>query len=372
MNTTITTNRLVWVDVLRSVAILGVLVIHALFSVFARTDFVGGASWWLANILVSFSRMSIPIFIMLSGYLVLSKAESVQQTLSRTWWRLGIPFLFWSIFYVWWDWFFFQAQPNFAEYGKQLVFGNMFILYFLIILIGLYVVSPFIRPFLRVQNTQNLVRAALGMLAVSGVLLIAQYVLLHDHSIWNSFSMWIPYLGYYLIGYLIGSADKKPGSNVVALSMLFSAGYLLTLFLSYQNLVWLRAGDATLWQSPNGGVEYFGEYFSMNVIVMSVSFFALLVTLRDQIARLPNISIKVAAALSEAAFGMFLFHSVILNILDNKFGYDIQLITGNLWIYIIQKLLLTVFLSYVSVWLFLRVPYLNNLFGAKNTYSSSK
>lgn len=281
--------RLIWIDLLRSVAIIGVLVIHTLFSVFARTDFVGGSSWWMANLLVSFSRMSIPIFIMLSGYLVLSKNETFTKTLKRTWWRLGLPFLFWSLFYVWWDMFFFGLTPNWIEYGKQLFFGNMFILYFLVILVGLYLVSPFIRPFLIEKNRKSMLIATSVLLLFSAVTLLAQYLVLYDHSILNSFSLWIPYLGYFVIGYWIGHWKERSSKLALILGALLLIGYVSTFYFSYMNLIWLKSGISLLWQSSGGGVEYFGEYLSVNVIVMSIAFFALASMYRDQIARVPHV-----------------------------------------------------------------------------------
>lgn len=75
------------------------------------------------------------------------------------------------------------------------------------------------------------------------------------------------------------------------------------------------------------------------------------------------------AAISAAAFGMYVFHSVVLNVLDKRFGFDIQLILDNLWLYIIQKLLLVILITYFCVYIFMKVPYLKYLFGEKYSHS---
>lgn len=63
-----------WAYNLRVFAIFMVVVIHvtAGYVTFADTNpsFYGSTLWWSANILDSFSRWSVPVFVMLSGYMI--------------------------------------------------------------------------------------------------------------------------------------------------------------------------------------------------------------------------------------------------------------------------------------------------------------
>ena len=83
-------------DAIRTAGIVGVVLIHTVNSVSERPDFFGGVSWWFAIILNSASRICIPLFIMLSGYLLLSKDEDYKTTLKRIVNRLLIPLVFWT------------------------------------------------------------------------------------------------------------------------------------------------------------------------------------------------------------------------------------------------------------------------------------
>jgi len=85
-------------DVIRVIAIVAVVIIHTANAVYTRLDFFGGFTWWIAIILDSLSRISIPLFIMLSGYLMLGKNETLEKTFKRINLKILIPLIFWILF----------------------------------------------------------------------------------------------------------------------------------------------------------------------------------------------------------------------------------------------------------------------------------
>src|SRR5258708_8317398 len=87
-------------DLIRTIAILGALSIHIVQPVYSRFDFLGGITWWVTDFWNAFSRMSIPLFIMLSGYLLLGRQESVKKGIWRTIHIVSIPLLFCFFFYT--------------------------------------------------------------------------------------------------------------------------------------------------------------------------------------------------------------------------------------------------------------------------------
>jgi surface polysaccharide O-acyltransferase-like enzyme len=67
--------RLEWIDLLRFFAITFVFVFHS------RGGYIpsekGSESWWIFNIVNSFSHFSVPIFVMISGALLLKRDEPI-------------------------------------------------------------------------------------------------------------------------------------------------------------------------------------------------------------------------------------------------------------------------------------------------------
>src|SRR5438309_1203479 len=89
-------------DIVRVLSVVCVVIIHTANAIYARPDYFGGLSWWIALLLGAFSRIAIPLFVMLSGYLLLQKDETLEKSLIRATKRILIPLVFWTLFYLWW------------------------------------------------------------------------------------------------------------------------------------------------------------------------------------------------------------------------------------------------------------------------------
>lgn len=63
------TNKIGWIDNLRAVACIMVVMIHATTYYVTSGAQVGEANWDIANLLNSASRACVPLFFMISGYL---------------------------------------------------------------------------------------------------------------------------------------------------------------------------------------------------------------------------------------------------------------------------------------------------------------
>ena len=94
---------MIWLDNARIAAILAVVILHSAVSGVVDTD-LGSGYWWAGNLYSAFSRWCVPVFVMISGALLLSPArqESLgtfyRKRMSRVLW----PFLFWSAFFLGW------------------------------------------------------------------------------------------------------------------------------------------------------------------------------------------------------------------------------------------------------------------------------
>ncbi|MGL5085683.1 MAG: acyltransferase family protein, partial [Clostridium sp.] len=71
--------RIYYLDVLRIISILGVILIHDTASNVANLSHIGSESWWVANILNASFRWAVPIFFMISGALLANKEESLKD-----------------------------------------------------------------------------------------------------------------------------------------------------------------------------------------------------------------------------------------------------------------------------------------------------
>lgn len=67
--------RILNLDVLRIFAGVAVVAIHVSDAFVNYTAIFGGLSWWIANIINSFARISVPLFIVISGSLLIHRYD---------------------------------------------------------------------------------------------------------------------------------------------------------------------------------------------------------------------------------------------------------------------------------------------------------
>jgi surface polysaccharide O-acyltransferase-like enzyme len=358
--TKVSRNYSLQADIIRIIAAVGVVLIHTVYPVYSRPDFLGGTAWWLAFVLNSASRIAIPLFIMLSGYLMLPKEESPTQNLKRTWQRLVLPLLIWFAIYIWWDARFFHKFHPVIDIISMALMSNIFHLYFLVILAGLYVLLPVWRLMIRTypDYVTFLTKASV---AIGMIYYFIQYTMFSGSSLFNSATIWIPFLGYFLLGHLFST--KKWFSNKKLL-ILLAAGFAFTLFGNYLNALLQIDQDTFFWRN---GVSYFDEPLSPNVFLMSAALFQLLIHnqwLELSIKKIKGLS-RVITELSAASFAVYLVHFLVMNVIDYRKGFAIETLQTNLLVYFVVRTTLVVGWSFITAMILTRIPLFKKALGLK-------
>lgn len=135
--------RKTYCDYLRLIATFAVVVLHVAASNWYSTD-VNGLEWQSFNFYDSVVRWCVPIFVMISGSLFLSREISIRKIYSKYILRMVIAFLTCSIFYA-------LMIPKFFEngmlYGIKTHIGAMisghYHMWFVLMIIGIYMCIPF-------------------------------------------------------------------------------------------------------------------------------------------------------------------------------------------------------------------------------------
>src|SRR3546814_17201773 len=76
-----------------------VVILHVAATRFGTFD----DQWWASNFYDSLARSCVPLFLMITGVLLLGKQESLPAFLSKRFARILPPLLFWSLFYMTWN-----------------------------------------------------------------------------------------------------------------------------------------------------------------------------------------------------------------------------------------------------------------------------
>lgn len=287
-------------DAMRVLGAVAVVVIHVASEPVADFGRIARLDWWLSAAAYTACRWAVPLFIMLSGALLLdpSKDEPIGVFYRRRLWRVGVPTVVWSALYLWWRaWY--QGKPTDLDYilGSLAAGAPYAHLYFLYLLTGLYLVTPFLRLFLRQADRRQQLAA---LLVAFGIGMGDKLVRCWFGGGVNVCWMFVPYLGYYLAGWwLRGLAITERQARL--------AGWIWLVSVP----VTMLAMRFSFGQREQMGMRYWPtEYLSPAIVTMSLAAFVYLsyryLALRPQ---------PVLQSLGDTMLGVYLIHPALLNVM---------------------------------------------------------
>jgi len=356
-------SRVFSLDLARVLAILGVVAIHTENITASKTNYLGGLSWWLANTVHSLIVVSVPLFIMISGALLLNKKNlSKEYIFNKVKHQFLPPLLFWWLFYFFWN-----NQFIFSFSELKFLFSNFFYteighLYFLQLIIGIYFVSPVI---FRLIKTNKLSKSLL--LLVTLVVMIYEYLsflVFKTYNLTNLLTIFIPFTVYFVGGYYL----VKIKTTVKQWWFLLLISFGLTMLISYLTFFSTKLFNHghTLFWTPTGG-NLFWEPFTLPVLLLSGIVFVLLNNLQlvfPLVFRSTMIN-SLLVLLSELSFGVYLIHPFVMDRLDNIFNLAIHLTTLPLWFYYLYRTSLILLVSLLLIFLLSKLKLFNVLLGIR-------
>lgn len=280
-------------DTARWVAAIAVVLLHCAARWVSDPVTYGSPDWVAANLYDSAARWCVPVFVMVSGALLLDqrKPHDAREFYSRRVARICAPLVFWTVFYLGWrsllGWVD-HGQVDFSFWPTKVVQGAPYYhLWYLYMVIGLYLITPLVRILYSRGTPASRRWVVSGLLAVA--LLDALYRQTLDMDQGFFLTWFLPYLGYFVAGRMMFDGElriPRPGL-VLTISVIATAAGVF--FLS---------DDASL-------NFYFYDYFSLTVLAMSLAAFQCLMAMPT----LPALSM-----LAPLTFGVYLIHPVFLDV----------------------------------------------------------
>ncbi|MGV8927341.1 MAG: acyltransferase [Ewingella sp.] len=217
--------KISWIDNLRAIACMMVVMIHASTAQVVNFQSIHDVEWTVANLLNSASRVCVPLFFMISGYLFFGEKSAAK----RHFLRVGLCLLFYSVISLIYIYGLTNIGfwPSLRYILQKPVFYHLWFFYAIVVI---YLLSPFIR----VKEVAGSYVLVAGILL--GVLANPQLPVLN----WQGFHL-LPldlyisgdtfyYLLYALMGRAIGMMNTQKTGITVAAASLFT--------LSTQGIAW--------------------------------------------------------------------------------------------------------------------------------------
>lgn len=303
--------RILYIDILRILAVFSVVVLHVAAPLLASLYTNGTSWWWIGNIIDASTRWSVPVLIMVSGLLLLDskKEQSALQFLRKRIGKIIVPLVFWSFAYMVWT---NRADINIntdmlLAYVLNFYQGNVHIhLWFLYMIIGLYLITPILKVWIKNTNVDNIKYFIIIWFIVNGIINFIQKFTGFQTAFVFDFFHWS--IGYYVLGLLLNrlrlEGNRKRG--VYALGVL---GYVITVVGTF------------VFTKYNGGeyVPHFYSFYAPNVIFMTISVFVLIRDINwNSVIKKESLLYKIISDLSSTSFGIYLVHLLMLDILSSR------------------------------------------------------
>ncbi len=342
---------LLWVDVARVIAMWSVVVIHVAADVITEWGTLPNSWWGAANFYDSLARGPVAIFIMLSGALLLPQAESYRAFFRKRFGRVLIPFLAWSLFYLLWRRHFYEPTLGPAEMLRRFATDRVYFhLWFMYVLIGLYLITPWLRVLVANASKKDL-GYFLGLCFLVSFLLPFVESLAglvgHPFHIKLVIEPVQGFVGYFVLGYFL---RKYASEKTVPTAWLVWGLSLLVCFF----------GTAWACARIHSFSTIFYDNMAPNHLFFAAAFFILLKQASPMMGKkVTGRWRRMTGLVAGASFGIYLIHPTFIDVLNHgRWGFTLR---SNIWhpAFIIPFVASTVyFLSLLAVLLIQRIPIL--------------
>lgn len=297
--------RTVYLDLLRVLAMVGVVGIHVSARHFADVP-LDASAWRAMNLWDGLVRWSVPMFAMVSGAVFLDPDRRVTaRAIYRKYLpRIVLAFAVWSALYAAID-----CNGSVRVFVTQLLRGH-YHLWYLYMLAGFYLIVPILR---RITREGRLTRyfLALSMVFTFGVpdlALLAQGLdrawnlglapIVTDVQQYTMFFLTLGFVPYFVLGYAL-HARRLSRRETLILCALGVAGFVLSPMLNARYSALTGAAQ----------VEFFA-YHRFCVLFQTAGVFAFAKAASERLsARAQRVIVRVAAC----SFGVYLAHPLLLD-----------------------------------------------------------
>lgn len=305
--------HIVWLDFARCIAILSVVACHSIeteyyFVRFGKID-VSLASWIFQNIIFTIGRIGVPLFLMITGSLMIGREYDIKKYYLRTFFPLLVTTEIWIIInYIL---IFYNGAFDKIDLLKEMLFlkmPEMNHMWYMPMIIGMYLVIPFVSKAIKNFEIKEVILPL-------GIAILAFFCL----PLYNAFSgeviqgisdlsitMDISFLGgtyavYMILGYYIGEKHLLENIKIGILVLVGIGAFTLNSLGAFYFL-----------SNKLFHTDIFGYYQSPFLLIIGIIAF-------ECIRRYLNKDNRLVRFISKISFGIYLLHNIFLQICMNFF-----------------------------------------------------
>ena len=297
-----------YINLIRITAIILVIALHAVSPYYINTENFNTRTWWACIAINSVSRAGVPLFLMISGYLLLNSPKTLEFASfykSRIA-KVIIPFIIWSVIYYVYKSVMAGQEFNIGLikkfFDELLNRGTYYHLWFIYTIIGAYLIAPFLKRMVDNCNTKQL--AGLFLL----IILTSSFIRFINIATPMNIYLFDPlingYITFFILGYILGKADLSRKIRI-AIHIAGIIGIFISIFGNYKS-------------SSNEKINLlFNEGAAINHYMIASAVFVLFKNMKIRNNRLSGI----VSHISPLVFGVYFAHALVMDLADRLFSF---------------------------------------------------
>lgn len=299
--------RMVHYDLLRIAAAFSVVMLHSSAQFWYSLE-VRSREWIIANSYDALFRFGVPVFVMLSGAVFLSKERelNLKRLYTHNILRVAVAWAFWSAMYGLWDSSYFDfTQVGWKEVVKEMVMGR-YHLWFLPMIAGIYMLVPILRVWVQNAERRNLeyFLFLFFILQIMSRTVRALFTSTYLEYILDALQVDLVcgYVGYFVLGYYVSCVGiPHKYHKFIYLSALPAA----VLNVALGNMLAIRA------ETPLGEIYDSFGLFTFCIVLACFLFFTEVVSR----VRFSEKAEKVITEVSRGTMGVYVMHVGLMEVL---------------------------------------------------------
>lgn len=284
-------------DILRAVSMIMVITIHV-SNVYSRSfGVIGNGSFIVSLIFNTISRISVPIFLMISGALLLDREFNKRKYFKRLI-KFIILIIVWDIIYLVWEYYYLGI--TYDKLYKLLFEPYRAHLWFLYTILLLYAIQPILRIIINKSNNTIKIILLVIWILFSTLSIVNYYISIY-FTVFSYIGFFI--LGKYLYDYAKNNDLKK--YNILFIFIMIIC-FAISIVLNYTESIRRHT--------------FYNFYFAYRVpFIMIPSFLFYIMVINNYTKDTLN---KIIMKLSDLSFGVYLIHGIFLDVTVKLFIYQ--------------------------------------------------
>jgi surface polysaccharide O-acyltransferase-like enzyme len=294
------------IEQMRVVSTVAVVLLHVASDGMYATLNAASDTWWAALIYDAMVRFSVPLFVMISGALLLSRTESFHTFIQQRFNRIFRPFIFWWVVY-----FTLNCLHLIKEQGlsgistefiiDQIILGSSYHLWYIYMIFGVYLLMPLLAPQIQKGTTYQLLLWIVGWFFF---IILLTFLPAMETNSWAILPLKLAgYLGYAVLGYFLFHRIKHIQANIqirIGKILAFAAFIAITLLTHYESS---KIGEFS---------SIYFNYLTPLVALQATGIFLWLNNIRIYWGELSRLS----GTLAQESYGIYLSHVLIIWLLS--------------------------------------------------------